>query len=462
MDNNTFSKITEQGITTSLHESDYVMVVAGGSLKRITLSNLRAMMEENQQQFLDENAFYIEENTASSKGSTKCDTGGSSLMRQIWLSKITGILMSPDGHYTRLNPKDHRYTADGDRVVKDGAVVAAYQNADWFGMLDGGYWNYIQEVVISGVKHLRHHISLTPLPGGWYTKNVPVGMFKCVVQNGQLRSIPFVVPSGNLTVYGFFGKAQARSLNHGVAGEPFHNLLLLYMMAKYGQRDIQNLTAKDGTKIFGPGLDGTEKSASSTLSNDFARQKDIKTGACLALGYNDGNVAVKDADNYTCHSVNVGVWENPYGQYWEMDGHLCSVGNDVFQWDSNYMPNIEKPTVDTFAAVECRKLTRISSTTYTSTHEITLVTSADAQYMSYVPTVVKSGISYGDAYSYSANGQLWLCGGSSSYGSDCGLARANSNDRWAASTSSYSARLDFHGEIKEVTSAELKKILANK
>ena len=459
---NTFSKITEQGITTSLNESDYVMVVAGGSLKRITLSNLRAMMEENQQQFLDENAFYIEENTASSKGSTSCDTGGSSLMRQIWLSKITGILMSPDGHYTRLNPKDHRYTADGDQVVSNGAVVAAYQNADWFGMLDGGYWNYIQEVVISGVKHLRHHISLTPLPGGWYTKNVPVGMFKCVVQKGQLRSIPFVVPSASTTVYNFFAKAQARSLNHGIAGEPFRNLLHLYMMAKYGQRDIQNLTAKDGTKIFGPGLDGTEKSASSTLADGFARQKNIKTGACLALGYNDGNVAVKDADNYTCHSVNVGVWENPYGQYWEMDGHLCAVGSDVFQWDSNYMPSIEKPTADTFAAVDCRKLTRLSSTSSTTTPEITLITSSGAQYMSYVPTVVKSGISYGDAYSYSADGQLWLCGGSSNIGSVCGLARAYSIYRWARSSSLYSARLDYHGEPKEVTSAELKKILANK
>lgn len=456
-----FSKITEQGLSTSLNETDYIMVVAGGSLKRITLSNLRAMMEENQQQFLDENAFYIEENTASSKGSTSCDTGGSSLMRQIWLSKITGILMSPDGHYTRLNPKDHRYTADGDQVVSNGAVVAAYQNADWFGMLDGGYWNYIQEVVISGVKHLRHHISLTPLPGGWFTKNIPVGMYKCVAQNGQLRSIPFVVPTGNKKIYSFFDLAQARNKNYGLAGEPFRNFLLQYMMAKYGNRDIQNLTAKDGTKIFGPGLDGTEKSATSTLTDGFERQKNIKTGACLALGYNDGKVEVKDADNYACHSVNVGVWENPYGQYWETDGHLCSVGTTVYQWDSNFMPSIDKPTVDTFAAVDCRKLTRLSSKEWVSNHEITLVTTAGAQYMSYVPTVEKNGISYNDGYSYSANGQLWLCGGSSDDASDCGLERALSNYAWASSVSALSARLDYHGEIKEVTSAELKKILAS-
>lgn len=456
-----FSKITERGLSSSLNETDYIMVVAGGSLKRITLANLRAMMEENQQQFLDENAFYIEENTASSKGSTSCDTGGSSLMRQIWLSKITGILMSPDGHYTRLNPKDHRYTADGDQVVSNGVVVAAYQKADWFGMLDGGYWNFIQEVVISGVKHLRHHISLTPLPGGWYTKNVPVGMFKCFMQNNQLRSIPFVVPTGSQKINNFFNLAQARNKNYGLAGEPFRNFLLQYMMAKYGYRDIQNLTAKDGTKIFGPGLDGTEKSATSTLADGFERQKNIKTGACLALGYNDGKVEVKDADNYACHSVNVGVWENPYGQYWETDGHLCSVGTTVYQWDSNFMPSIDKPTVDTFATVDCRKLTRLSSKEWVSNHEITLVTTAGAQYMSYVPIVEKNGISYNDGYSYSANGQLWLCGGRSDLASVCGLERAASADAWAFSSSYISARLDYHGEIKEVTSAELKKILAS-
>lgn len=455
-----FSKITERGLSSSLNETDYIMVVAGGSLKRITLSNLRAMMEENQQQFLDENAFYIEENTASSKGSTSCDTGGSSLMRQIWLSKITGILMSPDGHYTRLNPKDHRYTADGDQVVSNGAVVAAYQNADWFGMLDGGYWNFIQEVVISGVKHLRHHISLTPLPGGWYTKNVPVGMFKCVKQNDQLRSIPFVVPTTGQKIYEFYNKAQARGKNYGLAGEQFRNLLLLYMMSKYGYRDIQNLHAKDGTKIFGPGLDGTEKLSTST-ANGLTRQGNIKTGACLALGYNDGNVAVKDSENATCHSVNVGVWENPYGQYWEIDGHLCSVGSTVYQWDSNFMPSIDKPTVDTFAAVDCRKLTRLSSKALAYNHEITLDTTAGAQYMSYVPSLEKTGISYGDGYSYIDDGQLWLYGGYSDAASGCGLERVASSYVWASKTSIFSVRLDYHGDIKEVSSSELKNILAS-
>ena len=455
----TFKKITEFDTTTSLNGSDYIMVVAGGTPKRITLDNLRAMMEENQQQFLDENAFYIEENTAASKGASYCETGGSSLMLQIWLSKICAILMTTDGHFTKLNPSDHRYTADGDQVVKDGAVVDAYKNADWFGMIEGGYWNYLQEVTISGVKRIRHHISLTPLPGGWFTKNIPVGMFKCVIQSGQMRSIPFVVPTGGSNINQFFNYAQARSKNHGLAGEPFRNFLLQYMMAKYGYRDIQNLKASDGTVIFGVGLDGTEKSASSTLSDGFARQKSIKTGACLGLGYNDGKVEVNDADNYACHSVNVGVWENPYGQYWEMDGHLCSVGNDVYQWDDNFLPT-GTPTVDSFAAVKHNKLTRLAAES-SSDNDITLITTKGAQHMSYVPTAKHTGITYGDHYWYNASGQLWFGGGNSSYGANCGLAFANSRNVWSVATANISARLDFHGDIQEVTSAELKRLLAS-
>ena len=284
-------------------------------------------------------------------------------------------------------------------------------------------------------------------------------MFKCVIQNGQMRSIPFVVPSGGSNINQFFNYAQARSKNHGLAGEPFRNLLLQYIMAKYGYRDIQNLTASDGTKIFGCGLDGTEKSTTSTLADGFARQKNIKTGACLALGYSDGKVAVKDADNFTCHSVNVGVWGDPYGQYWEMDGHLCSVGSDVYQWDDNFMPT-GKPTVESFTAVKHNKLTRLAAEG-NSDADITLITTKGAQYMSYVPTKQHTGITYGDHYWYAPNGQLWLGGGSSDDGSFCGLASAYSSNAWSVANASFSARLDYHGDLKEVTSAELKRLLAS-
>ena len=452
----TFKKITEWSAATAMDGSDYVLAICGGTPKRITLDNLRLMMEENQQQFLDENAFYIEENTAHTTVE-KCYTGGNGLMRQIWLSKICAVLMDTEGHYTKLNNNDFRYTADGDTVVSNGAVVSAYANADWMGMFEGGYWNYLQEITISGVKHIRHHMSLTPLPGGWYTSELPAGLFKCVVVNNAMRSIPFVVPTESKNINHFYNAAQARGKNFGLAGEPLRNLLLEYMLAKYGYRDCQNLKGEDGTLVWGVGLDGTEYSSSSTLANGFARQKDIKTGACLSMGYNDGKVEVTDNDGYTCHSVQVGVWENPWGQYWEMDGHLCSVGTDVYQWDSNFMPT-DTPTADSFAGVETHKFTRMTASS--QTFDVSLVTTAGAQRMSYVPTASHTGASWHDHFYYGADGQLWLVGGDSYIGSSCGLACSDSHYGWSSSTAYFSARLDFHGDTVEVTSAELKRLLA--
>jgi hypothetical protein len=81
--------------------------------------------------------------------------------------------------------------------------------------------------------------------------------------------------------------------------------------------------------------------------------------------------------------------------------------------------------------------------------------------MSYVPTKQHTGITYGDHYWYNASGQLWRGGGFSSYGALGGLASASSDNAWSHAYASFSARLDYHGDLKEVTSAELKRLLAS-
>ena len=81
--------------------------------------------------------------------------------------------------------------------------------------------------------------------------------------------------------------------------------------------------------------------------------------------------------------------------------------------------------------------------------------------MSYVPTKQHTGITYVDHYWYNQNGQLWIGGGDSGSGSYCGLASAVSYFAWSNATASISARLDYHGDLTEVTSAELKRLLAS-
>ena len=142
-----------------------------------------------------------------------------------------------------------------------------------------------------------------------------------------------------------------------------------------------------------------------------------------------------------------------------MDGHLCSVGSDVYQWDDNFMPT-GKPTTDTFKAIKYNKLTR-ATTDGLQNVDINLITTKGAQHMSYVPLKAHTGISYGDNYWYNAEGQLWRGGGYSTYGSLCGLASAASYFAWSFASADFSARLDYHGDLKEVTSAELKRLLAS-
>ena len=66
-----------------------------------------------------------------------------------------------------------------------------------------------------------------------------------------------------------------------------------------------------------------------------------------------------------------------------------------------------------------------------------------------------------EAWKDDHNLQLCICVGSSSHGANCGLAFAASDAAWSIAAAGLSARLDYHGDLKEVTSAELKRLLAS-
>ena len=221
-------------------------------------------------------------------------------------------------------------------------------------------------------------------------------------------------------------------------------------MSKYGYRDVQNAVGADGTKVFGVGLDGTESTLREGQSDKFAVQRYIKTGATLTLGDNDGNVGVADVNGDTVHSVSVCGFENPYGQYWEMVQGLCSVGTDVYHWRGNVMPT-GTPTAETFAKIDHTLLMRPT----TAVWGMNIIASEEGQGVYMIPKESVSGISYGDYFSYADAGQLWLFGGHSNYGANCGLAYAYSSNAWSLSDSSVSARLAFYGSVTKVSPNKL-------
>lgn len=447
-------KVADKPIVTSMTDDDYILGIFGSKLAKMKAGIFREQINENQELLLNQIAFYIEVNTRADSGvSTGVNTGGNSHMLTLWLNQWKSAVMDKDGNYAELSDTDNRYTEDGLSVVgSDGTVAAGFSECNFMGIMpETGC--YLQTVSVSGTKRNRLWMSLMPLPGGWIEKPEPVGMFKMYIDgSGRGRSLPGVVPANTKTNYAFWQAAQKFGKGYGNAGIQFRNMLLWRMMAGYKTRDCQNAKLSDGTLIWGVGLDGTE----STNGDKFAAQRYIKTGATLSLGTSDGKAAVKDADNVTCHSVKCGPFENAWGQYWEMDGHLASVGTTVYHWRSNFMPSVA-PVASTFAGIDTVKLTR--HTAEITTPLMNEIETEGAQGVYMIPKASGS-ISYGDRYYYDANGQLWLWGGRSFYGAYCGLSVAYSIDAWAASSANSSARLDFHGSVNKVTGAKLLELLS--
>ena len=434
-------------------DTDCIFGNFGGKVGQMSITDFRSNLNENDNMVLNELAFYIDVNSPSSLGSTRVDVGGNMHMRAMWEAAHVDILMDKNGNYCELNPNDCRYTAEGEAVVdiSTNAILPKWQKCDMMKIIPLTY-GHIQTVQIGASTRQRLWLSLVPLPNGYIIPQQVVGKFKAGNVSGAMRSLPNMTPDNTKSINEFWNCAQTRSKSHGLANLDFRNALLFYMMSKYGYRDCQNCKGTDGTPLWGVGLDGTE----STGSDKFTDQRNSKTGHTISLGKNDGKVAVADKNGTTVHGVNVNGFENPWGQYWEMVQGICSVGSDVYHWRSNVMPT-GTPTAASFEHIDHVVLQRSTSASVT---QMNMIASEQGQGCYMFPKASASGISYGDGYSYYANGQLWLFGGPSASGAKCGLASASSYSAWSTSYSYLSARLAYYGDINKVSSARLAELAA--
>lgn len=397
-------------------------------------------------------AFYIDVNKPSLLGATRVDVGGNMGMRQMWENAAVSVLMDENGNYCELNREDCRYTAEGESLLNsDGTVVTEFAHGDFMKIIPVTYGR-VQQVTVGTTTILRLWLSLVPLPGGYIIPQLVVGKFKASNVSGKMRSLPGMVPESGRTINGFFNAAQLRSNNHGLANFDFRNYLLFYMMSKYAYRDSQNCKGADGTLIWGVGLDGTE---STSTSYKFDAQRYIKTGSTLSLGDYDGKAANVDSNSQIVHSVNVAGFENPWGQYFEMVHGLCSVGNDVYCWRSNFMPT-GNPTADTFANVEKVILTCNAESGYLS--GVKIITTDNWQGVYIIPDQKIAGISYGEYCKIDYNCNMWMSGGSAANGENCGLAYMYLNEQWTNSSIAHSARLAYYGQTNKVTANIFKQL----
>jgi len=120
---------------------------------------------------------------------------------------------------------------------------------------------------------------------------------------------------------------------------------------------------------------------------------------------------------------------------------------------NNWLPT-GTPTAESFTNVEHVKLTRATS----AVTGMNIIESQQGQGVYMIPKQFLSGVSYGDNFWYSASGQLWLFGGSSNYGSTCGLASAYSSNAWPSSLALCSARLAYYGSLNKVSATKMKEL----
>ena len=446
-------KITDKQKVSLMSDTDCIFGNFGGKVGQMSITDFRSNLNENDIMVLNELAFYIDVNSPSSLGSTRVDVGGNMHMRAMWEAAHVDILMDKNGNYCELNPNDCRYTAEGEAVVdiETNAILPKWEKCDMMKIIPLTY-GHIQTVQIGASTLHRLWLSLVPLPNGYIIPQQVVGKFKAGNVSGAMRSLPNMTPDNTKTINAFWNCAQTRSKSHGLANLDFRNALLFYMMSKYGYRDSQNCKGGDGTLVWGVGLDGTE----STGSNKFADQRYIKTGHTLSLGKHDGKVAVADNNGTTVHSVNVNGFENPWGQYWEMVQGICSVGTDVYHWRSNVMPT-GTPTAASFEHIDHVVLQRATSAGVT---QMNMIASEQGQGCYMIPKGNVRDISYGDYYWYNAASQLWVFGGASLDGANCGLASAFSRLAWPDSYADLSTRLAYYGDINKVSSARLAELAA--
>lgn len=446
-------KVTDKPLVSQMSDTDSVLGVFGGKMSRMSITDFRSHLNDNDNLVLNELAFYIDVNSPSSLGSTRVDVGGNMHMRAMWEAAHVDILMDKNGNYCELNPNDCRYTAEGEAVVdiETNAILDKWKNCDMMKIIPLTY-GHIQTVQIGASTLHRLWLSLVPLPNGYIIPQQVVGKFKACIVSGAMRSLPNMTPKNLNTINGFWNCAQTRSKSHGLANLDFRNALLFYMMSKYGYRDCQNCKGGDGTLVWGVGLDGTE----STGSEKFTDQLYIKTGHTLSLGKNDGKVAVTDKKGTTVHGVNVNGFENPWGQYWEMVQGICSVGSVFYHWRSNVMPT-GTPTAASFDHIDHVVLQR--ATSYDAT-QMNMIASEHGQGCYMIHNAIAIGISYGDTYLFKEDGQLLLFGGCSDDGAICGLSDARSADAWSFSASHVSSRLAYYADINKVSSARLAELAA--
>ena len=125
-------KVTDKPLVSQMSDTDSVLGVFGGKMSRMSIPDFRSHLNDNDNQVLNDLAFYIDVNSASASGSTRVDVGGNMHMRAMWEASAVSAIMDANGNACKLKRNDNRFTEDGVSLLNnDGTVISTYANCDF-------------------------------------------------------------------------------------------------------------------------------------------------------------------------------------------------------------------------------------------------------------------------------------------------------------------------------------------
>lgn len=403
------TKLSEVPQIDSMYSSNSFIVEAGGSERRIPLSNLK---EELASSITTPPAVY----TLEQNSNVAFDVSNH-WAAYMYASYMKGYLFK----------------------VVAGKVYAALLNESWDAFADGTAIDNIAKYETM-IRVPRCHFKgegtkmtfggLNPVAGG-HTFDSPewVGAYKMYVDaSGVGHSRPGVAPSHSKTMSGFWSCAQKLHSNMGLANYPFQCLINAVYQAYYGNLNVQT--------TIGSGFQ----------HSNWEACRDVTMGKCISLGNGSGKVLYNDATLGNQYSVKLFGFEDLWAKLMEF-----------------------RPGVRFYMDGETRKAVIYSGNQVSNTangREVVCLANSNGDFIKkmvlgthwdMIPTVVDSGDNtyYTDSCWSNKTGELLLTSGHSILKSQDGIAFSGLNHEFSYSATSAGARLSFFGTPTIVSGSQL-------
>ncbi len=406
-----FKKITEAATASSMNNSDTLLAVSGGSLKRIPVEKLGSKIADQ---------LFYPEFTLEQSSNPVFEIQDSVVVKQ-YIASMGGYMMKTVNGKTyaaKLHPTDWNYFADG-TAVDDASkyetmvrVPKCHFKASGKTMQFGG---------------------LNPISGG-HSFDSPewVGAYEMYVDSNNVgHSRPDVSPSHSMNMSTFWAKAQNRGTEWGLANYQFHCLINAVYQAKYGNLNSQTVIGAGGQ------------------TSSWEAWRNVSMGLTRTLGDGSGSVLYNDSTVGNQYEVKLFGFEGLWGKLWEFRPGIR------FSYDSS--TSVRTATVYSGNQVSNTASGRTFTCQVTSASGACPTAMELGEYWDMIPQAVGGNTSsyYCDGYWASTGGELLSVGGNAINGASCGVSSAISSNGFSISWADIGSRLAFYGDTEIVNGSEL-------